>query len=271
MATGDIQVFSAKHDPRRAVVFDGTDDYVEIDAFTAAQVLAGDTTGTFTAWVNVADNVAGDYCIIGSGDLNAVEHLHLGIKDGCIVAQCKVAATMQWDIKTTDEVFSEFEEGLWHHIALVHDGVRPYLYFDGVKQVVTDTISTDLTAWYSVLTGGDKGAIGILNMNATLTLDMDGAISDVKYWDAVLSEDEILNEYKGIPTTTNLISHWQIGVEDVFDDEGGYDGTLTNQAYIDSQYSEVTAKLKNLSVVVADDISISASGGNVYNIVRVEA
>ena len=44
MATGDIQVYSAEHNPRPAVVGDGTGDYVQIDAWGAAREAGGTET-----------------------------------------------------------------------------------------------------------------------------------------------------------------------------------------------------------------------------------
>ena len=257
MVAGDVKIIQAEHKPRAAVVLDGTQDWVEIDAFTVAQVLAADTKGTFTAWIKVSD--WGSYCVISSGDDNIVEHLHLGVNDGAIVAQCKVNTVMQWDIISTNDGLITPDK--WHHIAITHNGTRPNLFHNGLPVTVTDTVSTDLTAWYSVLTGGDKGAIGVLDMNSTETLNFDGGISDVKYWDKELSYAEMVEDGNGQTVSDHLIAHWIMEEDEAIEDESGYDGTVAGNAYTDPAYSDFTNKAHLAWVAAGDIFSITANGG----------
>ena len=85
MATGDIQVFSREHKPKKAIVGDGTGDYVQIDAWGAAREAAGttDTVGTLIAWVNIKSN-ADTYSIISAGDTNAIEYINFQIVNGLL-------------------------------------------------------------------------------------------------------------------------------------------------------------------------------------------
>jgi len=258
MAAGDVKIIQAEHKPRKALVCDGADDWAEINAFTVAQVLANDTKGTFTAWIKVSD-LGGPYCIISSGDDSVVEHLHLAVEDGEIIAQCKVNTVMQWDIITDEDLVTPDK---WHHVALVHDGTRPYLYLDGVLMTVTDTVSTDLTAWYDDLTGGDHGAIGVLDMNSTETLDFDGGISDVKYWDTDLTIEDIQADFHGnTPATDELISHWVMEEDEAIDDISSYDGTLAGNAYTDPYYSDLTNKAHQAWVAAGDNWALTSQEG----------
>ena len=270
MVAGDVTIIQPVHNPKPAMVCDGTDDYAEIDAFTVARVAANDTVGTITGWINVNYTNA-NQCMFSSGDDNAVEHLNFGIEDGAIHAECKVATVMKWDIDSTDD---NLVTGTgWHHIALVHNGTRPILYHNGVAVAMTDTTATDLTSWYDALTGGDVGAIGVLNMNSTLTLDSFGGISGVKYFNTALTATQIKDEFKGngiiVATnpvdgaTTGLISHWTMDSSNSSsdDDIGGHDGTLTNQAHLVTGYSQLSKEAKELYVAAGDDWTLTSNEG----------
>jgi len=268
MTAGDARVYVGKHDQREAMVCNGADDYAEVDAFTVAQVAANDTLGTFTAWVNLDDYEDGDYVIFSSGDANVVEYISFGIQEGAIIAKCVVATVTQWEVMSEDDTLTG--NGGWHHIAVVQNGTRPIFYHNGEAVEMTDTTATDLTAWYDQLTGGDVGAIGLLNMNATQTLDTKGGISDVKYFDTDLTATKIVAEYNGNGITsattssgspTNLIAHWVPASTGYSDDINDYEATYTNTAYYDSQYSELTKQASLMYGAATDFYSLSFADG----------
>lgn len=272
MATGDLQVRSIKHNPKKAIVGDGTGDYVQVDAWGAAREAAGtaDTVGTFTAWVNIKSN-ADSYSILAAGDTNAIEYINFQIVNGLLNCTLADGGAVAWDVEA-DAI--GVLPNVWTHVAVVQDGVQPRLYINGVRITATNDTSTDLTKWFADLNGIDNANIGTLDMNTSTTLDLDGAIGEVKHFNAALTAAEIMNDYKGslqsAATQALLISHWDWDL-DLVDSVAGHNGTIVNNAYLDSQFSDVTSELKRLVVVVADDISISVSKDNVYHIVRLEA
>ena len=52
----------------------------------------------------------------------------------------------QWRLETDDVVLTN---GVWTDIEIVHDGVAPVLYVDGVKPAQTFLDSTDTTQWWA--------------------------------------------------------------------------------------------------------------------------
>lgn len=261
ITTADSVIFSAYHRPRKSVAISVVgDDYVQIDAWAAARVVTADTVGTFSAWVNVPD-VSGTYSVICGGDASVVEYIHFSIEAGKLFAACNVATTMQWDINSTNVVITPHK---WHHIALVQNATRPTMYVDGAAVAMTDTVTTDLPAWFSQTTQIDQGLIGAaeLNGNATVTQDLIGAISDVKHWNSALSAAEVKLDMEGTAPATlgmtadasNLISWWDMD-KDYVDSVSAHDGTASGAVYLDPEYSEVTSKLRHeWTAVVADEI-----------------
>src|SRR3990167_8916202 len=135
MATTDIYHISGPVTPaRKAIRFLGgdVDDGIQVDAFAVTRTAANDTTGTIIAWINCPD-ITGTYTILGLGDANVVEYIHFSVEAGKMFAACNDAATMQWDVNSTDVVIKPHK---WQHVALVQPGAGgggPQFYVDGVK------------------------------------------------------------------------------------------------------------------------------------------
>jgi len=72
MTAGDVITLRENAGGRKANLFDGTDDYMLADAHAVARVAAGDTVGTYTAWIYVND-IAGNETILSAGDNNSVD------------------------------------------------------------------------------------------------------------------------------------------------------------------------------------------------------
>ena len=84
MAAGDIHTFREKHDPKKAIVLEGVDDYIEIDAWATDRQTANDTVGTITAWV-MPRNKTGTFTIIAAGDVNG-DDISIGTDNGVVTA-----------------------------------------------------------------------------------------------------------------------------------------------------------------------------------------
>lgn len=238
MTAGDIIVVNENTFGRKGNYFDGTDDYVLHDAHAVARVAAGDTVGTYTAWIYLNDT-AGTYTILSAGDNNATtEFFHLTVKAGKLNAFLKDANATRYDVIETTAVLTAKK---WHHVAVSQGAVRPALYVDGAAVAMTDTTSTALDEWYDVLAGCDKFAIGVLESNNTHTQDFNGAISQVKYFSLDLTADEIKVEFnagthsstagRGTAIAAALVFNITMEDDGVTDSgSGADDGTLTGGA-----------------------------------------
>ena len=268
MATGDVQVYSAEHNPRPAVVGDGTGDYVQIDAWGVAREAGGtaDTVGTFTAWVNIK-SASDSYSILSAGDTDAIEYINFQIVNGKLNISLADGGAVAFDIEADG---NDIPINTWTHIGIVQDGIQPLLYVNGVKIAATNDTSTDITKWFADLNGIDNANIGILDQSTSTTLDLDGAIGQVKHWNSALTEAQILDDFNGIPNTTLLISSWDWD-GNLLDDVAGHDGTAVNNLFQNIQFSNLTAYIKSKAWIVADEILMSVNNNNVFNFLRIEA
>ena len=274
MTAGDTFHIRGGMTGRPAVAFLGgdTDDAVQIDSFMAARVLANDTTGTFSAWFNVAD-IVGDYAILGGGDASAVEAFYVSCTAGEIRLYAIDGVDVSYDMIT---IGAGIVAHSWHHVTIVQDAVKPKIYVDGVefsanKGTLTETDVTEPTLWFdfwSQIDGGSIGAADSVAGAAALTLEMKGAVGETKYWDAALTSAEVLENYLGRGQTTDLIAKWDM-INDLVDSVGGEDGAIVGQVIIQSNYSEFASRFAHelTPAVVADEITFSVDNNTGYAII----
>ena len=271
MATGDIQIFSREHKPKKAVVGDGTGDAVQINAWGIAREAAADTVGTFTAWVNIK-SVSDSYSILSAGDTDAIEYINLQIVNGLINLSLADGGTLDIDVEADGDIL---EIDTWTHIACVQDGVQPRLYKNGVRIAVTNDDESGITKWFADCGGIDNGNVGLLSMNTSTTLDLDGAVGTVKHYNAALTDEEIMKDYKNegqsLATKALLISQWDWN-GNLVDNVSGHDGTIVANLRLDGSFSNLTAEIQAFAPIVADDISIATSAdGKVIHLLHVRA
>jgi hypothetical protein len=277
MTAGDIKIRTGDcKDRMSGVVINGVDDYIQLNALGAYEGGANNVTGTVSAWINVPD-ITGTYCVFSIGLSSAVSHIELNVKAGKLNAIAVSGGVTKFDVVATSASLVPHK---WHHVCLVHTGGatvgRPFLYLDGQPIAMTDTTSTDLTFWMNDLATWDRGAIGILAMNATTTLDFLGGISYVKYATGTSeagawTQDLVKQEYdyrgglgSGSGVTTGVLCLWDLNgrMTETVTGGGTYDGTIVSDVQYDSEYSQMTSKLRLLAPVVADDFNIISNGQN---------
>ena len=259
--------------PASSFIGGNSDDGIQIDAFMAARVAANDTTGTFTARFNVADNT-GTYAILGGGDASAVQYFYIAVVAGEIQVKAALAGpNVAWDLIT---VGAAIKPHVWNHVALVQDGVKPKVYVNGVefsllKGTLTETDVTEATFWFddfALIDGGHIGAADSIGGAAALTLEMKGAIGVVKYWTDALTDAQVVNDFNGTVNTTNLISQWDM-VDNVLDDVGGHDGTIVGVVLVSNNYSEFSSKWRftpSAEPVIADEFTFGIEDQEGYAI-----
>ncbi|KKL26171.1 hypothetical protein LCGC14_2397990, partial [marine sediment metagenome] len=128
MATGDIQIFSREHNPRKAIVGDGTGDYVQIDGWGPARQFGGtaDTVGTFTAWVNIK-SASDSYSILSAGDTNAIEYINFQIVNGKLNLSLADGGVLDIDVEADgDDIFG---------VEPVFFGSQVFYVIDNLKHV----------------------------------------------------------------------------------------------------------------------------------------
>jgi hypothetical protein len=236
MAAGDVITIVEDNAARKGVVFDGTDDYILVDAHAVERVAANDTTGTYTAWVY--QDARADGVILSAGDNDsATEYLQFLIgSSGKLTAGLYHGGAFQWVLA---EPTGSMPLRTWTHVALVQNGVSPVLYVNGKLVATSFSTSTDKTYWYDELTGCDKFAIGCRESNGTHTVDFKGAIGTVKYWSRALSAAEVLQDANGetltngdYPEATYLRLNITMEDNGTTDSGAGLDnGTLTGHAH----------------------------------------
>lgn len=276
MATTDIYHISGGLKGRKAVAFLGgdVDDGVQIDAFVAARVAANDTTGTFSVWFNIPDKT-GTYCILGTGDANAVEYFYIAVVAGNIqIKAAKAGPDINFDMITTGANLSPH---VWHHVAVVQNATKPKIYIDSVeysyaKGNLTETDVTEAGNWFHVWSAMDGGHIGAADSIAgggLLTLEFKGGISNVKYWNVALTDSQILDDFKGINYTTNLCDNWKFDGDYVDSVDATYNGTAVGDIILTNNYSEFTSRLRYTTgiPVVADSLICFADDGTGHAIV----
>jgi len=235
MTAGDVIVVNENTFGKKAVAFDGTDDYILADAHAVARVAANDTVGTYSTRI-YAEEGGGTFLSAGDND-SATEYFqgYLGsLERNKLQLKIKLyhGGVLQFFIAESTHSITIKK---WVHIGIVQDGVQPKLYVNGKPVQTTNAISTDLTMWYDELTGCDKFAIGILESNATHTSDFAGMISDVKYWNKDLTADEMYQDYTGHALSddgTYLQLHLDMDGDVTDAGLGADDGTLTGHAYL---------------------------------------
>jgi hypothetical protein len=270
MTAGDTYHIKGGLKGRPAAAFLGgaTDDGIQIDSFMVARVAANDTTGTFSAWFNVADDT-GTYAVLGGGDASAVQYFYIAVVAGEIqVKAALVGPNVAWDLISTDAVIRPHD---WHQVTLVQDAVLPKIYLDGVLLTVTETDITEPTYWFdtfALIDGGHIGCADSIAGSAALTLEFAGAVGEVKYWTDALSAAEVLANYKGSGTTTNLVAGWDMK-DNVLDDVGGEDGTIVGQVILQSNYCEFSSRFGHelTPTVVADIFNFTVENDTGYAII----
>ncbi len=267
MATTDIyHVVGSLRPSRHAAKFIATaDQAVLIDAFAVARVSAGDTAGTFTAWINVPD-ITGDYGIISCGDTAAIEFLTLRITAGKLVVELNDATADQFEHTSTDIVITPHR---WYHVAVTQDGTAKALklYVNGTTVAQTQTLGTDNSLWFGALTLTDDASIGAAEEAgaAAQIREFKGAISDVKYWTVELTDSQILQDYNGqapasiTGTSADLTDWWDFDDDYVNSVTAANNGTAGASILLMNEYSEFTSRLSFMTgtPISADNVQIA--------------
>ncbi len=207
----------------RALWFDGSNDYVDVDALLPA--LVSNTMGTVAFWAKMDTADAGDHAVFsisrGADGTRTDFHvsMHWGHAIEILYARVTVNDEIQWMLQDSHGVLGGLSDQ-WVHVAVTHDGTRPRIYLNG--DTFPSSLLVDLAPdrWFkSILADAPVGAdtvnIGMLEEGAQDRLHFGGGIDDLRLYSRALSASEV-TELAGAAPDDGLVLHY------TFDD---YDGT----------------------------------------------
>jgi hypothetical protein len=237
------------------LAFDGENDYVEI---TNVPLFDFGSSQDFTIECRVRTTEAADVSIIGNKDWDS------GNNKG-FVFSFKLPSGPEWKVNIGDgsnrtdiNTGGNIADGEWHTLSVSFDR-------DGQMKMYQDGLFLDQAPISNV---GDitNGANLMFGTDIDFGYDYNGSIAEVRIWDEVLSDQEILDYFCDTidathPSFSNLIGYWKmnegVGNQVVDETSNGNDGTITDAIWYTPD-SIWTYDYSNTPRIV--DVSITALG-----------
>lgn len=166
--------------------FDGNDDYIDFLGTLGPMKLSG--TGTLEVWVYSEEPNNTSSALVSFGDNDADTVLYLGIVNGLIWGNARVAGVSQWAFDSDAQV-DDFQK--WTHMVLVQDGTEPVMYFNGSLETSTYTVSTDKTLWLDGIAGIDNARVGNRYKGGAASYPFEGTIGEARIYNRALTAAEI--------------------------------------------------------------------------------
>ena len=201
-----------KPDLGNALKFDGTDDFVNVGGTSTFATGTGDFT--YEAWIRTSNT--SDYQeIFSAGNLDNLGESLFYVETGT----GKLAFTVRGHGTPGAAISAQsVADGEWHHVAVTYDGAgNAKLYIDGKTDGSSSLLGgTNIT--------GTNARIGTQSTNTGEFFK--GDIADVRVWDDVRTEPELL-EFSNQPLTgseANLVAYY------TFEEMGPGSTTVTDQS-----------------------------------------
>jgi hypothetical protein len=237
--------------PHNALDFDGTNDYVNIDAVT--DDMAGqESSFTFSAWVKAANTHTGDTkgTILGVNETDADIRLCLFV-GGDGDSRNNRITVYDGGYGGYEITGPEIGDNTWHHVAYVRSSDTGTLYVDGVFQD-THTASYGFYA-------NDPWSIGQeWDTGSTISDALDGQVDEVRIWNDVRTQTEIQdNMFRTLDgDESGLVAYYRFdygtaggsnsGITTLYDlTSNNNDGTLNNFALTGSTSNWVSSSAFN--------------------------
>jgi len=217
-----------------AAVFDGVDDYINIDEGFAA------TNRTFTAWFNSSQNaITGSYgnTILSQTTSSGGNRWHIRIDASDNEIKVYDGGAVQVAHASTGITIVE---GQWYHVAITDNSSSVALYINGILQnsasFTTENDATDVFTIGQEFDGGSPSDF------------FKGYVCNVGVWDAILSQTEIKSimwkNYAGLTSSekTDLVSWWNLDTaydSSVFDNHHSAGDTLGSELIINGSFTDV--------------------------------
>ncbi|MDP1728523.1 MAG: LamG-like jellyroll fold domain-containing protein [Bacteroidota bacterium] len=171
--------------PGNALAFDGVNDYAVSHSTNTGNFGAGNFTVEY--WINTTDNMGyhitkrsgctgGSFWSIGHGMVaNNPNRLYMEINN-----------LGSYQIVLTPVLQKPINDGRWHHMALVRQGVKATIYIDG------EEVSTGTSTGVANVNNGGHLYIG----TSTCGNPLNGKIDEVRLWNIARSQDSIIASMK---------------------------------------------------------------------------
>lgn len=221
----DAQVLQGPPVDLRADVatFDGDGDYIDLG--TGANLISSDFT--WETWVKLDSPPAGGEVLIQLGtEGNSSESARLQINSSGL-AEFVVFNAVGHPSGTTN-----IADGTWHHVAVSYSATSPanqlQIIVDGIVETTANPTAPGLVAGTAAL-----GATGVPSLN------FDGEMADVRFWDSARTDTQISAE-KDVRLNgdeTGLLGYFPLNgdASDAQTNTTAIDGTLVgNAAFVDS-------------------------------------
>ena len=185
----------------KSLEFDGVDEGVELAPFIP--YIGGDEQGTFSCWVKPHDS-SGTRTFTSFGGPGASNIVSFHQENLKIKAYLWDNGVRHWQVVTLADVLTVNQ---WHHVALVHDGVEPKIYVNGVNQGDWHRASLG-PAWIKDIALVLWGYIGI-HWAGFPTGYFDGLMAEWIYYQTALSAAQISDLYNsGSPPNPKKLDSW---------------------------------------------------------------
>ncbi len=252
---------------RNGLHFDGTNDYVNIDA--VADEMANITSWTIESWIKADPSQSGNDHIIAVNTASSGNPMLFRLDDGVLDF---------YDGSTSFEAGTDLRDDIWHHVAATYNNGTLTLYVDGLTQgtFTTGTIT---------LASDNRWSLGQEFDGSTTSDFFKGAINDVRIWKTIKSKQEIADnrycEIQSPASDLNLVAYYTFnqGIADgantsintIFDASSyantgttsyfAFSGTTSN--FISATNVGVNCNSERISICDAD--SYTVPGGDTYS------
>ena len=167
------------------IVFDGTNDYVDI---TSLPVISDTSAMTMEAWVNV-DNLDNTFQVVGTWE-RTTRHWQFSYSGNSSYNLNMSIAGSGYSVGTTAAPAT----GVWQCVAVTFTGGGESSFHTGNTSIYVNAVSQSIQNTGSTGTSGNDSYIGTRQGFAASNF-LDGSIALISYYDKALTETEIKQNY----------------------------------------------------------------------------
>jgi len=168
------------------IVFDGTNDYVDI---TSLPVISDTSAMTMEAWVNV-DNLDNLFQVVGTWE-RTTRHWQFSYSGNSSYNLNMSIAGSAYSVGTTAAPAT----GVWQCVAVTFTGGGESSFHTGNTSIYVNAVSQSIQNTGSTGTSGNDSYIGTRQGFAASNF-LDGSIALIRYYDKALTEAEIRQNFE---------------------------------------------------------------------------
>ncbi len=180
---------------------------------TSLAEFADDTTGTVSLWAkltNVSGSSSQSYLAFGRNAIAKNTRFRMLFQqtiDNLLIDLSADSVISFWTISLRD-FSNKIQISNWTHIIVVHDGIAPKVYLNGIEMEINISGSAiNKTKWFDVLLSAtdpiDVLSIGAYKRGGDIWSGLNGTIDDVRIYDRPLTSEEVWGLYSSAISDTN--------------------------------------------------------------------